>query len=76
MTRKAENLLKKLENIKYVNWELAREIQAGGGGATGIKATMFVNAGKDLMKVNREIRNAVNSGKISVEEYRIITERV
>lgn len=72
MTRKAENLLKKLENAKYVNWTLAREIQENGGGATGIKATMFINANKDLMKAEREVKNAYNNGKITIEEYRII----
>lgn len=68
----AQKLSQKLETAKRVNNSLASEILAGGGGATGIKATMFVNAGKDLMKAERQVKNAYNNGKITIEEYRII----
>lgn len=74
MTRKAENLLKRYETAKAVNWELARKIE-GEEKSIEIMATMFRNASKDLMAIERKIKNAWMRNGISLEEYRIITQR-
>lgn len=71
-----ENKAKKLE-IRYkkaleMNNKLASEISANGGGATGMTAVFFVNAGKDLMKVPRQVKAAFNNGEITVSEYQSI----
>lgn len=70
----AKKLAQKLQAATKLNNELAAQI-GDGNGATGLTATLFTNANKSLVEVQKEIRNAVNNGLISVDEYRAITEK-
>lgn len=72
MTKAALKLSEKLKSATKLNNDLASEIGIENG-ATGLTATFFINANKSLVKVQKEIRNAVNNGLISIEEYKAIT---
>lgn len=65
-----QKLNQKLRSVKKVHSELSETIINNGGGATGLTAIMFVNASKDLTRINAKIRNTYNNGLITIEEYR------
>lgn len=71
MTTTASKLAQKLQAATKLNNDLAAQIGTGNG-ATGLTATFFMNANKSLVKVQKEIRSAVNNGLISIEEYQSI----
>jgi hypothetical protein len=67
----ASKLAQKLQAATKLNNDLAAQI-GDGNGATGLTATFFMNANKSLVKAQKEVRNAVNNGLISIEEYQSI----
>lgn len=67
-----QKLKNKLATAIRVNNQLAETIKNGGGGATGLTATMFENASKDLMKIQNLIRSELNRGNVTVDEYKMI----
>lgn len=72
MTNKAQKLNDRYKKALEINNKLASEISANGGGATGLTATFFINAGKDLMKITRQVKSAFQNGEISTQEYQSI----
>lgn len=71
MKKTAKRLAEKLQAATKLNNDLAAQMDEGNG-TTRLTATLFTNANKALVKVQNEIRNAVNHGRISPEEYRSI----
>lgn len=67
----ANKLATRYSTAKALNAKLAAEVGINNG-ATGLTATFFVNASKDLTKVTRQIKNALANGDISVDEYKSI----
>lgn len=72
MTLKAQKLEIRYKKALEINNKLASEISANGGGATGLTATFFVNAGKDLMRITKQVKSAFQNGEISIQEYHSI----
>lgn len=72
MTTKAQKLEIRYKKALEINNKLAYEISQNGGGATGLTAVFFVNAGKDLMKITKQVKAAFINGEISKEEYQAI----
>lgn len=67
----AENLKIRYQKALEINNKLASEIGEGNG-ATGLTATFFMNASKDLLKITNKVRKAFHNGEISIEEYKSI----
>jgi hypothetical protein len=67
---KFETIQSKYLAALKLNNKLAAEIKKGGGGATGKTATMFINANKDLRKIEKQIRSEFNRGNINLEQYK------
>lgn len=67
----AQKLAIKYKKALDINNVLAAQIGSGNG-ATGLTATFFLNASKDLTKISNQVRKSLQNGSISVHEYKTI----